>query len=34
VEPAAPHVTIDNRADPPTTLEAQVAALTRSPPGG
>jgi hypothetical protein len=33
-EPAAPHVTIDNRADPPATLEAQVAALTRSPPGG
>ena len=28
-EPAAPHVTIDNRADPPTTLEAQVAALAR-----
>jgi predicted kinase len=34
VEPAAPHVTIDNRADPPATLEAQVAALTRSLPGG
>ena len=34
VEPAAPHVTIDNRADPPAPLEAQVAALTRSPPGG
>jgi predicted kinase len=33
-EPAAPHVTIDNRADPPATLEAQVAALTRSLPGG
>ena len=33
-EPAAPHVTIDNRADPSATLEAQVAALTRSPPGG
>jgi predicted kinase len=30
VEPAAPHVTIDNRADPPATLEAQVAALMRS----
>ena len=33
-EPAAPHVTIDNRADPPEALEAQVAALMRSPPGG
>jgi predicted kinase len=33
-EPAAPHATIDNRADPPATLEAQVAALTRSLPGG
>jgi predicted kinase len=32
-EPAAPHVAIDNRADPPATLEAQVAALTRSLPG-
>jgi len=32
-EPAAPHVAIDNRADPPVTLEAQVAALTRSLPG-
>ena len=32
VEPAAPHVTIDNRADPPTTLKAQVTALTRSLP--
>jgi predicted kinase len=32
VEPAAPHVTIDNRADPPTTLEAQVTGLTRSLP--
>jgi predicted kinase len=30
VEPAAPHVTIDNRTDPPATLEAQVAALMRS----
>jgi len=30
VEPAAPHVTIDNRADPPASLEAQVAALMRS----
>ena len=34
VEPAAPHVTVDNRADPPATLEAQVAALTQSPPWG
>jgi predicted kinase len=34
VEPAAPHVTIDNRADPPATLEAQVTALTQSLPGG
>jgi predicted kinase len=33
-QPAAPHVTIDNRADPPATLEAQVAALARSLPGG
>ena len=33
-EPAAPHLTIDNRADPPATLEAQVAALTRRLPGG
>jgi predicted kinase len=33
VEPAAPHVTIDNRADPPTTLEAQVTALVRGQPG-
>jgi predicted kinase len=32
VEPAAPHVTIDNRADPATTLEGQVTALTRSLP--
>jgi predicted kinase len=31
--PAAPHVTIDNRADPPVTLEAQVTALTRRLPG-
>ena len=34
VEPVAPHVTIDNRTDPPATLAAQVAALTRSLPGG
>ena len=34
VEPAAPHVTVDNRVDPPATLEAQVAALTQSPPWG
>jgi predicted kinase len=33
VEPAAPHVTIDNRVDPPATLEAQVTALMRSLPG-
>ena len=33
-EPAAPHVTIDNRADPPATLDAQVTALAQSPPGG
>ncbi len=32
-EPAAPHVTIDNRADSPATLEAQVTALMRSLPG-
>src|SRR6266516_1962001 len=32
-EPAAPHVTIDNRADAPATLEAQVTALMRSLPG-
>jgi predicted kinase len=32
-EPAAPHATIDNRADPPATLEAQVTALLRSQPG-
>ena len=32
-EPAAPHVTIDNRADPPATLETQVTALMRSLPG-
>ena len=29
-EPAAPHVTIDNRADPPARLEAQVTALARA----
>jgi len=34
VEPAAPHVTIDNRADPPATLEDQVTALTRRLPRG
>jgi hypothetical protein len=34
VEPAAPHATIDNRADPPATLEAQVTELARSLPGG
>jgi predicted kinase len=33
-EPAAPHVTIDNRADPPAALEAQVAALMRGLTGG
>jgi predicted kinase len=33
-EPAAPHATIDNRTDPPATLEAQVAELARSLPGG
>ena len=33
-EPAAPHVTIDNRADPPATLEAQVTELARGLPGG
>jgi hypothetical protein len=33
-EPAAPHVTIDNRADPPATLEDQVTALTRASPAG
>jgi hypothetical protein len=33
-EPAAPHVTIDNRADPPATLEAQVAELAQGLPGG
>ena len=33
-EPAAPHVTIDNRAGAPVTLAAQVAALARSLPGG
>jgi len=27
--PAVPHVTIDNRADPPATPEDQVTALTR-----
>jgi predicted kinase len=32
-EPAAPHMTIDNRTDPPATLEAQVTALTRGLPG-
>ena len=32
--PAAPHATIDNRADPPATLEAQVTELARSLPGG
>jgi predicted kinase len=34
VEPAAPHATIDNRADPPVLLEDQVTALARSLPGG
>jgi hypothetical protein len=34
VEPAAPHVTIDNRVDPPATLQAQIAGLTRSLSGG
>ena len=29
-EPAAPHVTVDNGADPATTLESQVTALARS----
>jgi len=29
VEPAVPHVTIHNRADPPATPEDQVTALTR-----
>jgi len=29
-EPAAPHATIDNRTDPPVTLEAQVTELARS----
>ena len=33
-EPAVPHATIDNRADPPVTLEAQVTELARSLPGG
>jgi len=33
VEPGAPHATIDNREDPPATLEAQVTALVRSQPG-
>ena len=33
-EPAAPHATIDNRADPPATLEDQVTALTRRLPRG
>ena len=33
-EPAAPHVTIDNRADPPAALEAQVTELAQSLPGG
>jgi predicted kinase len=33
-EPAAPHVTIDNRAGAPVALAAQVAALARSLPGG
>jgi predicted kinase len=33
-EPAAPHATIDNRTDPPATLEDQVAELARSLPGG
>ena len=28
-EPAAPHVTVDNRAEPATTLETQVTALVR-----
>jgi predicted kinase len=32
-EPAAPHVTIDNRAGAAVTLAAQVAALARSLPG-
>ena len=32
-QPAAPHVTIDNRTDPSATLEAQITALTRSLPG-
>jgi predicted kinase len=32
-EPAAPHVAIDNRADPGATLEAQVTALTQGLPG-
>jgi predicted kinase len=32
-EPGAPHAMIDNRADPPATLEAQVTALVRSQPG-
>jgi predicted kinase len=34
VEPAAPHATIDNRADPPATLEDQVTELVRRLPGG
>ena len=34
VEPAAPHATIDNRVDPPATLEDQVTELTQSLPGG
>ena len=29
-EPAAPHVTVDNGADPATTLESQITALARS----
>ena len=33
-EPVAPHATIDNAANPPATLEAQVAELTRSLPSG